>query len=79
MRAYASSGTLRPPEALADLALRYKEQGFAAMKIRFHRGDWRRDIKALEAVRAKLGDGFDPMVDCNQGWRMSWTRTRRGR
>ena len=42
------------------------------MKIRFHRGDWRADIKALEAVRAQVGDRLDLMVDCNQGWRMSW-------
>ena len=42
------------------------------MKIRFHRGDWRADIRALEAVRARVGDRLELMVDCNQGWRMSW-------
>jgi L-alanine-DL-glutamate epimerase-like enolase superfamily enzyme len=72
IRAYASSGTLRSPDALADAAERYKAQGFTALKIRFHRGDWREDIKALEAVRARIGDSLDLMVDCNQGWRMSW-------
>ena len=72
IRAYASSGTLRAPDALADAAERYKSQGFTALKIRFHQGDWRQDIKALEAVRARLGDSLDLMVDCNQGWRMSW-------
>ena len=72
VRAYASSGTLRNPQALADAAESYRAEGFTAMKIRFHRGDWRADIKALEAVRARLGDDFDLMVDCNQGWRMSW-------
>ena len=34
--------------ALADAAERYLAQGFAALKIRFHRGDWRADIRALE-------------------------------
>lgn len=70
--AYASSGTLRQPAALADAAERFAAEGFRAMKIRFHRGDWRSDIKALEAVRARIGDRLDLMVDCNQGWRMSW-------
>lgn len=70
--AYASSGILRAPEALADAAEAYLAQGFKALKIRFHRGDWRADIAALEAVRARVGTKLDLMVDCNQGWRMSW-------
>lgn len=72
VRAYASSGTLRDPQALADAAQAYLAQGFGAMKIRFHRGDWRNDIRALEAVRRRVGDKLDLMVDCNQGWRMTW-------
>jgi len=71
-RAYASSGTLREPEALADAAERYIAEGFGAMKIRFHRGDWRKDVKALEAVRTRVGDKLELMVDCNQGWRLPW-------
>lgn len=70
--AYASSGTLRTPEALADAAEAYLAGGFKALKIRFHRGDWRSDIKALEAVRSRVGTALELMVDCNQGWRMAW-------
>jgi L-alanine-DL-glutamate epimerase-like enolase superfamily enzyme len=70
--AYASSGTLRDPGALAEAAEAYAEQGFRALKIRFHRGEWRSDIRALEAVRSRIGDRLELMVDCNQGWRMSW-------
>jgi L-alanine-DL-glutamate epimerase-like enolase superfamily enzyme len=69
--AYASSGTLREPGALADAAEVYLARGFKALKIRFHRKDWRDDIKALEAVRARVGDRLQLMVDCNQGWRMA--------
>jgi L-alanine-DL-glutamate epimerase-like enolase superfamily enzyme len=69
VRAYASSGTLREPAMLADAAEAYRARGFGAMKIRFHRGDWRKDIRALEAVRQRVGMGFELMVDCNQGWR----------
>ncbi|MBV8403692.1 MAG: mandelate racemase/muconate lactonizing enzyme family protein [Gammaproteobacteria bacterium] len=72
VRAYASSGTLREPRAQADVAERFLEQGFPALKLRFHRGDWREDVKALEAVRARVGDRLELLVDCNQGWRMSW-------
>ena len=35
VRAYASSGTLRDAGAMAEVAERYLDQGFAAMKIRF--------------------------------------------
>lgn len=72
IRAYASSGTLRDPQRMAEAAQAYLAQGFPAMKIRFHRGDWRDDIRALEAVRKAVGDKLELMVDCNQGWRMPW-------
>ena len=57
---------------MVEVAEAYLAQGFAAMKVRFHRGDWRDDIKALEAVRARVGQRLALMVDCNQGWRLPW-------
>ncbi len=72
VRAYASSGTLRDPGQMAEAAERYLSQGFRAMKIRFQRGHWRDDVKALAAVRARVGDRLELMVDCNQGWRMPY-------
>ena len=72
VRAYASSGTLRDPGAMAEAAEKYLGQGFPALKLRFHRGDWRDDVKALEAVRARVGHRLELMVDCNQGWRQPW-------
>jgi len=72
VRAYASSGTLRDPGAMAECGERMLAQGFPALKIRFHRGDWRDDIRALEAVRARVGGRLALLVDCNQGWRMPW-------
>jgi len=76
VRVYASSGTLRTPAAQADAAERYLALGFPALKLRFHRGDWREDLKALEAVRARVGARLELLVDCNQGWRMSWDTER---
>jgi L-alanine-DL-glutamate epimerase-like enolase superfamily enzyme len=70
VRAYASSGTLREPGKLAEAGEAYLARGFPALKIRFHRGDWRKDIKALEAVRQRVGTRLELMVDCNQGWRL---------
>jgi len=72
VRAYASSGTLREPAAQADAAEAYLAQGFPALKLRFHRGDWRADLRALEAVRARVGSRLELLVDCNQGWRLPW-------
>ncbi|OQP86998.1 isomerase [Rhizobium rhizosphaerae] len=81
VRLYASSGVLRAPEAMADQAERYLEEGFAAMKLRFSasaggRAGWREDVRALEAIRARVGDRMALMVDCNQGWRMPWDTSR---
>src|SRR5258708_31771300 len=39
VRAYASSGTLRKPEQLVEVAQQFIRQGFPAMKIRFHPRD----------------------------------------
>ncbi|MBI1338816.1 mandelate racemase/muconate lactonizing enzyme family protein [bacterium] len=72
VRAYASSGALRSASETADAAERYIAEGFGALKLRFHRGDWRQDVRILEAVRARIGDRLELMVDCNQGWRMPW-------
>jgi len=72
VRLYASSGSLKSDRELVDLALRVREEGFPAMKIRFQRPDWHDDIAALEAVREAVGDDLQIMVDCNQGWRMPW-------
>ena len=70
--AYASSGVLRDPAGMAEQAERYLARGFRAMKVRFHRGDWHDDIRALETVRARVGQRLELMVDCNQGWRLPW-------
>jgi L-rhamnonate dehydratase len=77
VRLYASSGVLRDHGAMAETAERFRAEGFPAMKVRFTssaggRLGWREDVKALEAIRARVGDGLELMVDCNQGWRMPW-------
>ncbi|MFC0272992.1 mandelate racemase/muconate lactonizing enzyme family protein [Metabacillus herbersteinensis] len=67
--AYASTGEIVTPE---ERAVGFVEQGFKAMKIRFHHKDVRDDIKVVEAVRKAVGDKLEIMVDANQGWKMPW-------
>ncbi|MGB9791827.1 MAG: mandelate racemase/muconate lactonizing enzyme family protein [Thermacetogeniaceae bacterium] len=74
--AYASTGELLPPEARAEQAISLMEQGFKAIKIRFHHRDPRDDIKIVEAVRKAVGDKMDIMVDANQGWKMPYDTER---
>lgn len=69
---YASAGVRREPEAAADLARRVLELGFAALKLRFWRDDWKLDLAAVEAARGAVGDRLALIVDCNQAWRMPW-------
>jgi L-alanine-DL-glutamate epimerase-like enolase superfamily enzyme len=69
---YASSGILRSAPELADFSERVVARGFGAMKIRFRRREWRDDIQALEAVRKRVGEKLELMIDCNQGWRFPW-------
>ncbi len=70
--AYASTGSLRSAQETADLAEHCLERGFRAIKLRFGRPSWRDDVAVVAAVRARVGDRMEVMVDCNQGWRMPW-------
>ncbi|MEL7215276.1 MAG: mandelate racemase/muconate lactonizing enzyme family protein [Pseudomonadota bacterium] len=77
VRLYASSGVLRDAAEMVAQAVRFRDLGFPAMKVRLSssaggRESWRADIAVLEAIRAAVGDTLDLMVDCNQGWRMPW-------
>jgi L-alanine-DL-glutamate epimerase-like enolase superfamily enzyme len=72
LRAYASTGVLREPEAAADQARAIVARGFRALKLRFGRLNVERDFEALAAVRDAVGGDLEIMVDVNQGWRMPW-------
>ncbi len=72
--AYASCGSLLAPEARAESALRLREEGFRAMKIRVDPRRLEAGIAAVAATRAAVGDSMDLMVDLNQGWRMAGDR-----
>ncbi|WP_269856042.1 mandelate racemase/muconate lactonizing enzyme family protein [Streptomyces sp. RPT161] len=69
--AYASCGELKSPQERAATALRVREAGFRAMKIRIDRNRIDEGVAAVRAVREELGPDFDIMVDLNQSWRMA--------
>jgi L-alanine-DL-glutamate epimerase-like enolase superfamily enzyme len=71
LRAYASTGEVRPTTERVEVSKQLVAEGFRALKLRFHSPDWRDDVKTLEAVRKAVGDKVDIMVDGNWGWRIS--------
>jgi D-galactarolactone cycloisomerase len=71
LKAYASTGELRPLEARVEASQQIVSDGFKALKLRFHSANWREDVKTLAAVRKAIGDSVDIMVDGNWGWRIA--------
>ncbi len=69
--AYASCGMLLPAAARAESALRLREEGFTALKIRVDPRSLDEGLAAVAATRAAVGDTMAIMVDLNQGWRMA--------
>ena len=69
--AYASCGVLRPASERAEAALRLREEGFRAVKIRIDPRHLEDGLAAVVATRAAVGDSMAIMVDLNQGWRMA--------
>ncbi|MBV9278928.1 MAG: mandelate racemase/muconate lactonizing enzyme family protein [Chloroflexi bacterium] len=64
--AYASTGELREPERRAEDVAQLAADGFKAVKLRFHLDDPRDDLRVVEAVRRRVGDSVELMVDANQ-------------
>jgi D-galactarolactone cycloisomerase len=68
---YASCGMLLPPEERAEAALRLREEGFRALKIRVDPRRVDEGLAAVHATRRAVGQDMAIMVDLNQGWRMA--------
>ena len=68
---YASCGMLLPPAERAESALRLREEGFRALKIRVDPRRLEDGLAAVAATRHAVGDSMEIMVDVNQGWRMA--------
>lgn len=54
--------------ALVDDAIQAKEKGFTGSKVKIGRPHVSEDVARLSAVRAAVGDAYEIMTDCNQGF-----------
>lgn len=61
---YASSIYWNTPERAAELALRYRTEGYRAVKVKVG-ADYRNDLACVAAIRAAVGQDMDIMVDAN--------------
>jgi L-alanine-DL-glutamate epimerase-like enolase superfamily enzyme len=64
--AYCATAEIRSPKERVEDVQRMLEEGYRAVKFRFHLPDPREDLKVVEAVRAAVGDRIEIMVDANQ-------------
>ncbi|MDX0635776.1 mandelate racemase/muconate lactonizing enzyme family protein [Sinorhizobium medicae] len=55
-------------QALVEDALQAKTKGFSGSKVKIGKPSGAEDYDRLAAMRAALGDGFEIMTDCNQGF-----------
>jgi L-alanine-DL-glutamate epimerase-like enolase superfamily enzyme len=74
--AYASCGAFLPPADRAESALRLREEGFGALKIRVDPRRLDDGLAAVAATRDAVGGSMAIMVDLNQGWRMAGDTSR---
>jgi L-alanine-DL-glutamate epimerase-like enolase superfamily enzyme len=72
MRVYASTGQRLETDARVAPAIRLRDAGFPAIKLRFYRERVEDDIAAVRAVRDAVGPDLKLLVDANQAWRMPW-------
>jgi D-galactarolactone cycloisomerase len=78
--AYCATGEVRPSERRVEDCHRIVDEGFKAVKIRFHSDDPRDDIRVVEAVKREFGEHLAVLVDANMagpapGWggHTQWT------
>ncbi|TGV76665.1 mandelate racemase/muconate lactonizing enzyme family protein [Mesorhizobium sp. M00.F.Ca.ET.149.01.1.1] len=55
-------------QALVDDALEAKAKGFTGSKVKIGKPHGSEDFSRLSAVRRAVGDGYEIMTDCNQGF-----------
>lgn len=55
-------------QALVDDALAAKAKGFRGSKVKIGKPHGSEDLARLSAVRKAVGDGYEIMTDCNQGF-----------
>ena len=64
--AYCATGEVRAAERRIEDCHRILEEGFKAVKLRFHHEDPHEDLAVVEAIRKAVGDRLVILVDANQ-------------
>lgn len=64
--AYVATAQLHSPEEHAREAIKYRDEGVRAIKLRLHRPDYKDDLAVVKAVRDAVGDDMEIVVDANQ-------------
>ncbi len=67
------------PEALVDDALQAKAKGFRGSKVKIGKPTGAEDFARLSAMRRAVGDDYEIMTDCNQGFAVDEAIRRAGR
>jgi len=63
---YASMAKVSVPAERASMAAELSAAGWKAIKLRLHNATMKEDLAQVEAVRAKVGDRMEIMIDANQ-------------
>jgi L-Ala-D/L-Glu epimerase len=58
---------INTPEYMAASALRFKNEGFPAIKVKLGRNK-NEDVARIKAIRQAIGDTMPLRIDANQGW-----------
>jgi len=58
------------PEKMAADALKIKEQGYPAIKVKVGK-DGKKDIERIKKIRKAVGDKIPIRIDANQGWKVN--------
>jgi L-Ala-D/L-Glu epimerase len=58
---------INTPEYMAAAALRFKNAGFPAIKVKLGR-DKKSDVERIRQIRLAIGDEMPLRIDANQGW-----------
>ncbi len=57
---------LSRPEERAEMAVKLKEEGWQAIKLRLHHESMKEDLRTVSCVREAVGDDMKIMADANQ-------------
>jgi len=66
VKAYASTGECKSAETIVKEVESYVNEGFKAVKLKFHNPNPLEDIRLVQAIRDTVGDKIEILADANQ-------------